>query len=81
MEGMTIPLISICAGFIFWAAWITLRLTKAEKDIAVNTSTDTKVADDIRDLKQDVKERFIRLETHLDQRFEKVFEKIENVRR
>lgn len=81
MEGMTIPLVSICGGFVLWAAWMTLRLTKAEKDIAVNTSNDTKVADDIRDLKQDVKDRFIRLENHLDQRFEKVFEKIENARK
>jgi len=77
MEGMTIPLITVFSIFATWAVWMSLRIVRAEKDIAVNTSNDAKVSDEIRDLKQDVKDRFIRLENHLDQRFEKVFDKID----
>lgn len=81
MEGMNVPMLSLIGGAIVWLAWLTLRMLSNETKIAVNTANDSKVSEQIQELKEDVNDRIDQLKTDMDKQFDKVFSKIENLQR
>lgn len=88
MEGMTVPFLSIVTGIIVWAVWLTKRVNKTEKDVAVNTANDQNVAFQIKEFKEDVSKKIDKLEFHVNAKFEKittqfekVFDKIDQIKR
>lgn len=79
MEEMTVPFLVICGAIVAWCSWITIRLFAAEKDIAVNTSNDEAVSEQIKDVKVDVEKRIDRFEEHVNKQFDKVFAEIKGL--
>lgn len=71
----------LVGGVVAWCSWLTIRIFGAEKDIAVNTSNDKKVGDQITELKADFNSRVDKLEKHMGEQFDKVFEKIDLIRK
>jgi hypothetical protein len=87
-QGMTVPLLVLVGGVISWCVWLTKRINDAEKEIAVNTSNDKNVSEQIRDFKEDLGEKIDKLEKHVNVKFEKitvqfdkVFDKIDQIRK
>lgn len=81
MESMTIPILSLVAGVILWCAWLTVKVFQGEKDIAINTSNDITVGKQIDDVKKDMERRIDKFESHVNTKFDKVFEKIDQITR
>lgn len=81
MESLTVPIITLASAIIAWNIWMTIRLFQNETRIAVNTSNDENVGKQIEEVKKDVEKRIDRFETHVNSKFDKVFEKIEQITR
>lgn len=84
---MTVPLFTLVAGVILWCAWLTREIYKSQKDIAVNTSNDeavknqiTEVKNQITGVKTDMGVRIDRFETHVNKQFDKVFSKLDQLK-
>lgn len=81
MESLTVPVITLASGIIAWNIWITIRLFQNETRIAVNTSNDENVSKQIEDVKKDVEKRIDKFETHVNAKFDKVFDEIRQITR
>jgi hypothetical protein len=81
MENLTVPLLTLISPIVGWLIWLTIKTFQNDKSIAVNTSNDTNVSKQIDDVKADIEKRVDRFETHVNVKFDKVFEKIEQITR
>jgi hypothetical protein len=81
MEQLTIPLLTIISPLVGWLIWLTVKTFQNDKAIAVNTSNDETVSSKISELKNDVEKRIDKFEGHVNAKFDKVFEKIEQITR
>jgi hypothetical protein len=87
MEDLNIPgwavilIGTLGAGLVSWMVWLTRRQFDNEKAIAVNTAKDAEVGLQITDLKTDFKERIDKLERHMTDRFDKIFDRIDKITR
>ena len=81
MENLTVPLISLISPLVVWLTWLTVKTFQNDTKIAVNTSNDANVSKQIEEVKTDVEKRIDRFENHVNTKFDKVFEKIEQITR
>lgn len=88
MENLTVPLITLLSPIIGWLIWLTIKTFSNDKAIAINTTNDITVKTQIADVKSDMNIRIDKLEYHFDskfeqvnQKFERVFEKIDQINR
>ena len=81
MEQLTIPLLTIISPLVGWLIWLTIKTFQNDKAIAVNTSNDVTVGTQINEIKKDMTQRIDKFENHVNAKFDKVFEKIEQITR
>lgn len=81
MEQLTIPLLTIISPLVGWLIWLTIKTFQNDKAIAVNTSNDVTVGSQINEIKKDMTQRIDKFENHVNAKFDKVFEKIEQITR
>lgn len=81
MENLTIPLLTLFSPIVGWLIWLTIKTFQNDKSIAVNTSNDANVTRQIEEVKTDIEKRVDRFESHVNAKFDKVFEKIEQITR
>lgn len=77
---LNVPVITLSSAFILWNVWLTIKTFQNETKIAVNTSNDENVGRQIDEVKKEVEKRIDKFETHVNAKFDKVFEKIEQLR-
>lgn len=81
MENLTLPLITLISPLVGWLIWLTIKTFANDKAIAVNTSNDAQVNRQIEEVKTDMEKRIDKFETHVNAQFDKVFKKIDDLKR
>lgn len=62
-----------------WLIYLTIQAFDNKKDIAINNANDNRVGEQIRDLKQDMKERIEKLEVHVNGKFDALYKAIQEI--
>ncbi len=81
MEEINVPLLTIIGFFGSAFAWLALRQHQSDTRIAVGDSKLENLSKQLEDVKDDMEKRIDRFETHVNTKFDKVFEKIEQITR